>query len=138
MASALGSQPSWLEFDHDAMCLSNRDATPEVIGAALGWACANSPSLNCSLIPEDCETDPYRVGDYVFSHYYTRHGDTSNPILGCSFGGAGIFAPRKLFETWTGATRCAEGLTTTITSSTSTGATTTVPRPSNRPSAFLA
>lgn len=101
--------------------MASRDATPEAIGVAIGWACANSLSLDCSQIPEDCESNVYRVGDYVFNHYYTRHGNTSNPLLGCSFGGAGIFAPRKLYATWTGASRCAGDRTSTITSSTSTG-----------------
>merc|ERR1712045_427189 len=67
MASALGSRPGWLEFDSDARCMANRDAEPGLVGAAIGWACGIAQSLNCSLLPGDCKTDPYRTGDYVFS-----------------------------------------------------------------------
>jgi len=131
MASELGSQPSWLAFSDDARCMANRDAEPGVIGKAIGWACSNSPSLNCSGLPEECNTDPYRVGDYVFSRYYRRHGDTSNPLLGCSFQGAAVFAPPNIFNAWNGASLCAEASTTTTTStitstSTSTRTTSTV------------
>jgi len=116
MASELGFGPDWVEFDSDARCMANRDAEPGAIGAAIGWACSNLPSVNCSLLPEECTTDPYRFGDYVFSRYYSRHGDTSNPLLGCSFQGAAIFAAPKLFNAWTGASMCAEAPTTTTTS----------------------
>merc|ERR1719203_655833 len=132
MMEELGSQPSpsWLEFDPEARCMASRDVTPGAIGVAIGWVCANAPSLNCSLIPEDCESDPYRVGDYVFSRYYNRHGDTSNPLLGCSFQGAAVFASSRNFEAWTGASLCSEEPPTTTTTSigtvtTSTATTTT-------------
>jgi len=126
MASELGSRPSWLEFDMDARCLADRGAEPAVIGAAIGWACSNSPSLNCSSLPEECEVDPYRIGDYVFSRYYQRHGDKSNPLLGCSFQGAAIFAPPEVFNTWTGAANCSEASTTTSTSTMTSTRTLTV------------
>jgi hypothetical protein len=125
MASELGSQPSWVDFDRDARCMANRDVEPGSIGQAIGWACSNSPSINCSDIPEFCSADPYRVGDYVFSRYYKRHGDTSNPLLGCSFQGAAIFASPKVFNAWTGASSCSEATTTTtVTMTTTTGTTT--------------
>jgi len=125
MASELGNRPDWLEMDSEARCMANRDAEPGTVGAAIGWACASSPSLNCSVLPEECSADPYKMGDYVFSRYYAGHGDTSDPLSICSFGGAAIFAPSRLFNTWTGSSLCAVAATTTATSSTLTSTRTT-------------
>jgi len=127
LASELGSRPGWLEFNNDARCMADRGAEPGVVGDAIGWACANSPTLNCStMIPAECEADPYRKGDFVFSHYYNRHGDKSNPLLGCSFNGAAIFASPKIFDAWTGASLCGEVVTTTATTTSTSTETTTV------------
>jgi len=73
----------------------------------------------------ECESDPYRAGDYVFSRYYNRYGEKENPLVGCSFGGAAVFAAPEVFEAWTGASQCSEATTTTFTTTTTSTISTT-------------
>merc|ERR1712039_182624 len=65
----------------------------------------------CADIPEQCNVNPYRLGDFVFSRF-AREAEVSsswNPLVDCSFGGAALFAPSDVYEHWVGAHACAEG-----------------------------
>merc|ERR1712039_568575 len=54
----------------------------------------------CADIPEQCNVNPYRLGDFVFSRF-AREAEVSsswNPLVDCSFGGAALFAPSDVYE----------------------------------------
>jgi len=124
MASELGgSRPSWINFDEQGRCVADRSVQPSVIGQAIGWVCTQATSFTCDDIPWQCEGNPYRIADYVFSRYYKEIG-ASNPLVDCSFQGAAIFASSKLYGKWTGSSQCVEGgvtITTTPPPSTTAG-----------------
>merc|ERR1711920_975137 len=119
MASYLGGRPDWTEFDPEAACVANRDVHPSVIGSAIGWVCSQE-GAPCDDVPRQCNTSTYRLGDFVFSRFTREARATSlwNPLIDCSFGGAAIFAPSKVYQRWLGADFCATDKSTT-TSSTS-------------------
>jgi len=105
LAAGIGSRPEWLEFDESARCVANRYVPPDVVGAAIGWACSEAKTFNCSDVPVDCNYT-YRIGDWVFSRYYRELAGEASPLVSCDFGGAGTFASSKLYSRWTGASMC--------------------------------
>merc|ERR1719410_3018807 len=107
MAGYLGSKPAWTEFDPEARWVADREAHPSIIGSAIGWVCSQE-SVTCDDIPEECEANPYRFGDFIFSRFASEGRATGawNPLLDCSFGGAALFAPSELYEQWVGASAC--------------------------------
>jgi hypothetical protein len=103
-----------IDFDATAKCVANRGAHPEEIGTSVGWACAQGV-VDCDTIPQACKENTYRVGDYVFSRFFNKKGDATNPLVSCDFGGAAVFAPSATYDQWTGSDICVSSIVPTTT-----------------------
>jgi len=108
LASHLGSRPAWIDFDSQAACVANRNATPKVVSSAIGWTCSRAKSFSCDEVFAQCQNNTYRTADFVFSRYYQELG-SANPLVDCSFSGAAIYASSKLYDGWSGTAQCVSG-----------------------------
>jgi len=115
MVGNLRNEPYWTEFDPAALCVTNREVDPSTIQFGIDWVCSQEGS-KCEDIPTLCSDNPYRVGDFLFSRFAREASASSswNPLLDCDFGGAALFAPSRVYETWSGVRTCAaDGTSTT-------------------------
>lgn len=105
LAGYIGSRPDWIEFDTQARCVADRSAHPSVVGSAIGWVCSQEATV-CENVPMECNASTYRLGDYIFGRYLSRHGDLSDPLTSCTFGGAALYAPAELYGAWADGGAC--------------------------------
>jgi hypothetical protein len=91
MVAAIASHPTWATWDQFASCVASRDASSDVLGSAVGYACSKMKYFKCENVPADCNRVLLNKADYVFSIFYEEWG--GRPYPACFLNGAAIFQP---------------------------------------------
>lgn len=99
MLGFLLQRPTWAHFDPTARCIADRSSPRETIEKVAGNLCGSKgvADLNCSQVPQACNTDPYLFADWVFGSYY-RSLTGPNPLTDCYFDGSAMYAGAKLYS----------------------------------------
>lgn len=78
----------------DSQCVADRLAFADRVGEAIGEACNNMTSFNCSLdLPTSCKGSVWSTADYVFTQFFKEKG--GDPLTNCYFQGAAILADKS-------------------------------------------
>lgn len=101
MVSELGlspptdQRPAWANWDKNAACVGDREASLKAVLAGIVWACNGQLDFNCSSLPKECIGDTLSKADYIMSAYYDQL-KTPEPLRDCFFRGGAALKPVKL------------------------------------------
>lgn len=78
----------------ETKCVADRLAYADMVGEAIGEACNNMTTFNCSSdLPTTCKGSVWSTADYIFTQFYKEKG--GDPLKNCYFQGAAILADKS-------------------------------------------
>jgi hypothetical protein len=83
-----------LNSNGETKCVADRLAYADRVGQAIGEACNNMTTFNCSSdLPTSCKGSVWSTADYIFTQFYKEKG--GDPLKNCYFQGAAILADKS-------------------------------------------
>jgi hypothetical protein len=94
--SEIAQHPTWAIWDEYAACVADRNASQEILGKGIAYACDKMKYFDCKKVPVPCKKDIWKEADYIFSVYFNEQGGAPYPT--CHMGGAAIYQPASIYH----------------------------------------